>query len=93
MLSTRESIKDLFQNLPERRDRRAYTRSNSPLVTYIDLGNGNGGIALNISEGGLAIISDVGLLKRLYAQGTTPKPIPSGLHDEYRWASAADTAR
>src|ERR1700722_4301177 len=55
MLSTRESIKDLFQNLPERRDRRAYTRSNSPLVTYIDLGNGNGGIALNISEGGLAI--------------------------------------
>src|SRR5579862_2219956 len=55
MLSTRESIKDLFENLSERRDRRASTRSNSPLVTYIDLGDGNGGIALNISEGGLAI--------------------------------------
>jgi hypothetical protein len=55
MLSTRENIKDLFQNLSQRRDRRASTRSNSPLVTYIDLGDGNGGIALNISEGGLAI--------------------------------------
>jgi hypothetical protein len=55
MLSTRENIKDLFQNLSERRDRRAHTRCNSPLVTYIDLGEGNGGIALNISEGGLAI--------------------------------------
>jgi hypothetical protein len=55
MLSTRESIKDLFENLSERRDRRACPRSNSPLVTYIDLGDGNGGIALNISEGGLAI--------------------------------------
>ena len=55
MLSTRESIKDLFENLSERRDRRACPRTNSPLVTYIDLGDGNGGIALNISEGGLAI--------------------------------------
>jgi hypothetical protein len=55
MLSTRGSIKGFFENLSERRDRRAYTRSNSPLVTYIDLGDGNGGIALNISEGGLAI--------------------------------------
>src|SRR5580700_3732590 len=55
MLSTRESINDLFENLSERRDRRACPRSNSPLVTYIDLGDGNGGIALNISEGGLAI--------------------------------------
>src|ERR1700733_8235332 len=55
MLSTRESIKDLFENLSERRDRRACPRSNSSLVTYIDLGDGNGGIALNISEGGLAI--------------------------------------
>jgi hypothetical protein len=55
MLSTRENIKDLFQNLSERRDRRAHTRCNSPLVTYIDLGDSNGGIAINISESGLAI--------------------------------------
>jgi PilZ domain/Gram-negative bacterial TonB protein C-terminal len=55
MSSTRGSIKGFFESLSERRDRRAYTRSNSPLVTYIDLGDGNGGIALNISEGGLAI--------------------------------------
>ena len=55
MSSTRGSIKGFFENLSERRDRRAYTRSNSPLVTYIDLGDSNGGIALNISEGGLAI--------------------------------------
>src|SRR5271170_3348834 len=61
MLGTRENIKDLFQNLSERRDRRAYTRSNSPLVTYIDLGDGNGGIALNIGVGGLAI-SAAGML-------------------------------
>src|ERR1700693_6348304 len=55
MSSTRGSIKGFFESLSERRDRRAYTRSNSPLVTYIDLGDGNGGIALNMSEGGLTI--------------------------------------
>jgi len=55
MSNTRGSIKGFFENLSERRDRRACTRSNSPRVTYIDLGDGNGGIALNISEGGLAI--------------------------------------
>ena len=60
MSSTRGSIKGFFENLSERRDRRAYTRSNSPLVTYIDLGDGNGGIALNISEGGLVVVTPSG---------------------------------
>src|ERR1700683_1023009 len=55
MSSTRGNIEELFENLSERRDRRACPRTNSPLLTYIDLGDGNGGIALNISEGGLAI--------------------------------------
>lgn len=55
MSSTRGNIEELLENLSERRDRRAYPRTNSPLLTYIDLGDGNGGIALNISEGGLAI--------------------------------------
>jgi PilZ domain/Gram-negative bacterial TonB protein C-terminal len=55
MSSTRGNIEELFENLSERRDRRACPRTNSPRLTYIDLGDGNGGIALNISEGGLAI--------------------------------------
>jgi PilZ domain/Gram-negative bacterial TonB protein C-terminal len=55
MSSTRGNIEELFENLSERRDRRACPRTNSPLLSYIDLGDGNGGIALNISEGGLAI--------------------------------------
>jgi PilZ domain/Gram-negative bacterial TonB protein C-terminal len=55
MSSTRGNIEELFESLAERRDRRACPRTNSPLLTYIDLGDGNGGIALNISEGGLAI--------------------------------------
>src|ERR1700693_1697298 len=55
MSSTRGNIEELFESLSERRDRRACPRTNSPLLTYIDLGDGNGGIALNISEGGLAI--------------------------------------
>jgi PilZ domain/Gram-negative bacterial TonB protein C-terminal len=55
MSSTRGNIEELFESLSERRDRRAGARTNSPRLTYIDLGDGNGGIALNISEGGLAI--------------------------------------
>jgi|GEM_PF-2332477 len=55
MSSTRENIEELLETLSERRDRRAYPRAISPLLTYIDLGDRNGGIALNLSEGGLAI--------------------------------------
>ena len=55
MSSTRVNIEELFGSLSERRDRRAFPRTNSPLLTYIDLGDGNGGIAINISEGGLAL--------------------------------------
>src|SRR3984957_17728027 len=69
MLSTRESINDLFENLSERRDRRACPRSNSPLVTYIDLGDGNGGVALNICEGGLGITA-AGMLFADYFRAT-----------------------
>ncbi|MGB8542542.1 MAG: PilZ domain-containing protein [Candidatus Acidiferrales bacterium] len=55
MSSTRGNIEELFESLSERRDRRGCPRIISPLLTYIDLGDGNGGIAANISEGGLAI--------------------------------------
>jgi hypothetical protein len=55
MSSTRGNIEELFESLSERRDRRACPRTHSPLLTYVDLGDGNGGIALDISEGGLAI--------------------------------------
>jgi hypothetical protein len=63
MSSTRGNIEELFESLSERRDRRACARTNSPLLTYIDLGDGNGGIALNISEGGFAITAAGTLLE------------------------------
>jgi PilZ domain/Gram-negative bacterial TonB protein C-terminal len=63
MSSTRGDIEELFESLSERRDRRAYPRTNSPLLTYLDLGDGNGGIVLNISEGGLAITAAGTLLQ------------------------------
>jgi protein TonB len=56
----------LFETLSERRDRRACPRTNSPLLTYIDLGDGNGGIALNISEGGFAITAAGTLLENYF---------------------------
>jgi PilZ domain/Gram-negative bacterial TonB protein C-terminal len=63
MSSTRGNIEELLESLSERRDRRAFPRTNSPLLTYIDLGDCNGGIALNISEGGLAITAAGTLLE------------------------------
>ncbi len=36
-------------------DRRARVRRNPPAVTYLEMGEGNGGIVLNVSETGLAI--------------------------------------
>jgi PilZ domain-containing protein/TonB-like protein len=65
MSSTRGHFEGLFGALPERPDRRAYGRSNSALLTYVELGDGNGGIALNVSEGGLAIAA-AGLLTSDY---------------------------
>jgi hypothetical protein len=65
MSSTRGHFEGLFGALPERPDRRAYRRSNSALLTYVELGDGNGGIALNVSEGGLAIAA-AGLLTSDY---------------------------
>jgi hypothetical protein len=57
MSSTGGHFEGLFGTLPTRPDRRAYARTNSALLTYVELGGGNGGIALNLSEGGLAITS------------------------------------
>ncbi len=65
MSNTRSHFEGLFGALPERPDRRAYGRSNSALLTYVELGDGNGGIALNVSEGGLAIAA-AGLLTSDY---------------------------
>jgi PilZ domain/Gram-negative bacterial TonB protein C-terminal len=65
MSNTRGHFEGLFGALPERPDRRAYRRSNSALLTYVELGDGNGGIALNVSEGGLAITA-AGLLTSDY---------------------------
>src|SRR5450755_2936311 len=65
MSNTGSHFEGLFGALPERPDRRAYGRSNSALLTYVELGDGNGGIALNVSEGGLAITA-AGLLTSDY---------------------------
>ncbi len=44
-----------FESLSEKPDRRAHARSHSPGLAYVEMGEENGGIALNISEGGLAV--------------------------------------
>ena len=65
MSDTRSHFEGLFGALPERPDRRGHGRSSSALLTYVELGDGNGGIALNVSEGGLAITA-AGLLTSDY---------------------------
>jgi hypothetical protein len=49
------STRGHFESLSEKPDHRVYPRSNPPWLTYVELGNENGGIAMNISEGGLAV--------------------------------------
>jgi hypothetical protein len=49
------STRGHFEGLSEKPDHRVYPRSNLPWLTYVELGNENGGIAMNISEGGLAV--------------------------------------
>jgi TonB family protein len=44
-------------HLSPRRDRRIYSRRDVKSLSYIDLGNDNGGIVLNMSEGGLSVHS------------------------------------
>ena len=55
MSTTRGHFESLFETLPVRPDRRAHRRSHANRLAYVQLGDENGGIALNISEGGLAI--------------------------------------
>ena len=55
MSTTRGHFEGLFDKLPVRPDRRAHLRGHAHRVAYVQLGDENGGIALNISEGGLAI--------------------------------------
>ena len=55
MSTTRGHFESLFETLPVRPDRRAHRRSHANRLAYVQLGDENGGIALNICEGGLAI--------------------------------------
>ena len=55
MSSTSSHFEGLFDRLPVRPDRRAHPRGYAHRLAYVQLGDENGGIALNISEGGLAI--------------------------------------
>lgn len=49
------STQNLFESLPEKPDRRVHPRSHAHKLAYVQLGAENGGVALNFSEGGLAI--------------------------------------
>src|ERR1700734_2848759 len=49
------STQNLFESLPEKPDRRAHPRSHAHKLAYVQIGADNGGVALNFSEGGLAI--------------------------------------
>ena len=55
MSTPRGHFEGLFDKLPVRPDRRAHPRAYAHKLAYVQLGDENGGIALNISEGGLAI--------------------------------------
>src|SRR5271170_2061041 len=46
---------DITQNLQEHVDRRAHSRHRIRALAYVELGENNGGIVLNISEGGFAV--------------------------------------
>jgi PilZ domain len=55
MSTSNDYFECLWDVLSVKRDRRAHTRSNSTGLTYVELGDANGGIAWNCSEGGMAI--------------------------------------
>jgi hypothetical protein len=55
MSTTHDQFEGLWDVLSVKRDRRAYTRSDSAGLTYVELGDANGGIVLNCSEGGMAV--------------------------------------
>ena len=46
---------ELMQNLPEHTDRRTHSRHRIRALAYVELGENNGGIVLNISEGGFGV--------------------------------------
>jgi hypothetical protein len=55
MWSTRSHFEGVFDALPVRPDRRAHLRSQAHRLAYVQMDEENGGVALNISEGGLAV--------------------------------------
>lgn len=44
-------------NLTPKTDRRAHPRQRIQSLTYVELGGGNGGIVLNVSEGGMTVVA------------------------------------
>jgi TonB family protein len=59
-------------------DRRAYVRRPVPSLAYIDLGDNNGGIIVNLSEGGLAVTSHAPMHADSLAQMQFQLPGSSG---------------
>jgi len=53
-------------SMPPKTERRAHPRQKIQSLTYVELGNGNGGIALNVSEGGMTVVA----AQPLDAEGT-----------------------
>jgi PilZ domain/Gram-negative bacterial TonB protein C-terminal len=48
-------LPEKFADLPESNDRRGRVRRNPSALAYLEVGEGNGGIVLNVSETGLAV--------------------------------------
>ncbi len=61
-------LPEQLTGLPEASDRRGRVRQNPSAIAYLDVGEGNGGIVLNVSETGIAIA---------VAQALTDDEIPS----------------
>src|ERR1700735_4270108 len=68
------------QNFPEHADRRIHARHRIRALAYVELGENNGGIVLNVSEGGFAVraaepISEDGLSRLRFQMQHAKQPL------------------
>jgi TonB family protein len=78
------------QNLLERADRRIHTRHRIRALAYVELGENNGGIVLNIGEGGFAVraaepINEDGLSRLRFQMQHTKQPLQ--MNGKIAWTS------
>jgi TonB family protein len=78
------------QNLLKRADRRIHTRHRIRALAYVELGENNGGIVLNIGEGGFAVraaepINEDGLSRLRFQMQHTKQPLQ--MNGKIAWTS------